>query len=130
MPLPLGVWKANVNGSQGELLFEEVTSQGNVRGSLFNLPLFGLWTEPSQTVVFSVKRQIDAGGGVGLTAEWIPHSFMGYLFSTPAMPQPGQDIVWTLAGSVIDAVGQAINGVAATSRRTHFGWIAQLTQVV
>jgi hypothetical protein len=51
------------------------------------------------------------------------------LFSTPQAPQPGQDILWTLAGSVFDTANREL-GIVPTARRNEFGWFAQLTQIL
>jgi hypothetical protein len=133
MPLPEGTWTVNVNGTLGELHLLAPTAAGNVQGSLFGMPLRGLWREAAQSIDFLIERPIFSPDPIG-TAPSLPgflaHMFRGHLFSTPATPQPGQDIVWTLAGTVTDAAGHSGNGVSGNSRRNEFGWFAQLTQLV
>jgi hypothetical protein len=131
MPLPEGVWTVNVNGTRGELHLSAPTAGGNIQGTLFNVQLRGLWNEISQTVNFVTEREFTqlVGGGVTLTG-FAPRMFRAHLFSTPPATQTGQDILWTLAGTVTDAVGESANGVSGNSRRNEFGWFAQITQVV
>ena len=134
MPLQLGVWHINVNGTEGDLNIQNIDAQGIVTGSLFAQQFRGLWDEVSQTITFLAMRQLVIPTGLppGYVPplENVPHSYRGYLFSTPPQPQPGQDIQWTLAGSVVDSAGEAVNGIAGTARRNAFGWFAQFTQVV
>jgi len=132
MALRLGTWSVNVNGAQGELILQSIGAQGAVSGQIFGLILRGIWNEGAQTITFLAQRYgtpvPDGCPQHPLTN--IPHTYKGYLFSTPPMPEPGQDILWTLTGFVVDALGEPENGVSGTARRNEFGWFAQITEVV
>src|SRR2546430_8114365 len=59
-------------------------------------------------------------------------SFGGHLFRSPANPEPGRDVVATIAGSLHMSVGNLSPGTfpaIGTSRRNVFGWFAQITEV-
>jgi hypothetical protein len=129
MPLQLGTWHINVNGTEGNLDLQAIDTQGAVTGALFGTPLRGLWDEVSQSITFAVQGVIPPGVPPP-PAPLIPHAYRGYLFCTPPSPPPGKDVLWTLAGLVVDSVGQTANGISGTSRRNEFGWFAQCTQVV
>jgi hypothetical protein len=126
MPLPLGIWTINVNGTQGRLEIKEVNILGILVGQMLDgILIEGFWNEVSQMVTFSthVNQELEMLN--------VRESFKGYLFSTPQTPGPGQDILWTLAGSVLSTGGNSnIFSIKATARRNEFGWFAQLTQVV
>ena len=132
MALQTGTWKVNVNGTEGDLQLSAVSPQGAVTGLIFGLPIVGLWDEVSQTIAFIRQEySLQVPGCPPVPHRTIPHFFKGYLFSTPPAPQPGQDVLWTLAGSVADPVGEAATGIAGgTARRNEFGWFAQATQLV
>jgi hypothetical protein len=131
MPLPAGVWKAFVNGTESELILEFSQQDGPaaISGALFRFPIRGFWDESSQRIVFTLF--------VGDTAQdrvepWV-HFFEGYLFRSPANPVPGQDVVATLAGSFESSrpvVFEHLIPVQPSSRRNTFGWYAQLTEVM
>ena len=129
MPLHLGNWKININGTETSLSITSVDNAGRVRGSL---PLFGsdriigLWDETSQELTFA-PVPLTEGGDLSI----IPVLYKGYLFSTPASPQPGQDVSYTLAGffQVIALDPSLVGMAAANSRRNIFGWFAQITVI-
>jgi hypothetical protein len=126
MPLKLGKWKMNLNGTEADLVLQAVNDQGVATGYLIDQGILGFWNEVIQTLSFVTQRSIQGG-------ELIPMGifFKGYLFSTPPLPQSGQDILWTLAGFVADASGEIFPGLAAPSkRRNEFGWFAQINDVV
>ena len=130
MPLPIGGWRLNVNGLEGGLMIESVeTATSVVEGSIHavsalgNSRIRGSWNEATQCLTFVVIR-------VGSQDLVLPTFFRGLLFGSPLNAPPGQDISWTLAGSVWDVTLSGDIGVHGTSRRNEFGWFAQLTQVV
>jgi hypothetical protein len=59
---------------------------------------FGYWDEASQTITLQMTTyQLveQPGAHPGFRAALL---FEGSQFPTPAQPEPGQDVVWTLAG--------------------------------
>jgi len=127
MPLPVGSWQINLNGESGVLVVGSVdAATGTVAGNVFSrMTLRGTWNEASQCLTFALFRETDAGG-----QQLLPYFFKGFLFSTPAQPTPGQDLLFTLAGSVVNAGGPDQLPVNASARRNEFGWFAQFTQVM
>ncbi len=139
MPLQLGTWKVNVNGLQGDLVIQSVGAKGVLSGQIFGFQVRGFWDEGSQTLTFIAQKPLQVPPEVVISftppieielTQVIPHFFEGHLFRTPPVPEPGQDILWTLAGTVQDASGEGANGVLGTARRNVFGWFAQITQVL
>jgi len=122
MPLPVGLWKANVNGAECELHINE--AGGLVTGSLLNEEIHGSWNETAQSVSF-----------VSLDRSHPPDTFRGfyagYLFSTPRDAQPGRDILWTLCGT-LHATPQWYSSVFRNAHplRNVFGWYAQISQIL
>lgn len=126
MPLPTGTWRFNLNGDESSLIIESVhPTTGRLEGKTSGgFPLHGLWNDASQCITFALGDNPNPAN-----EKFLPLCFRGFLFSTPAQPTPGQDVLWTLTGSVVDAAGSP-HLVTATARRTEFGWFAQITQVV
>lgn len=126
MPLPTGAWKANVNGIEAALILEAPDQNGVFAGTLFDTSFRGFWTESSQTVTFSV---LVFFGAESATVAF----FSGHLFRTPPNPEPGRDVLATLAGSVqmnVGDAGPATFPALGTARRNVFGWFAQITEVL
>jgi hypothetical protein len=124
MPLPIGRWKANVNGVESDLVIDPPNGQGLFLGTLFDTPMRGFWDEFSQTITFSVVISFE--GAFPTVA-----LFKGYLFRSPPNPEPGRDVLATLTGFVqvnVGAVG--VSPILGTARRNVFGWLAQLTEVM
>jgi hypothetical protein len=128
VPLPTGTWQAFVNGSEGPLDITTVEPTGRVSGSMLlpgledpQLPglrdIVGLWEEASSSLMFFWL--------MGQTV------FTGYHFQSPASAEEGVDITHTLAGHCVVTPDFGKRDLfAVTARRHHFGWFAQLTQVV
>ena len=130
MPLPTGAWNINSNGQEGSLVIDGVSATGVVGGEI-NVHIggeriTGFWDETSQELTFSPLPQ-----GLPQESPVLPILYKGYLFSTPLNPVPGQDIVWTLAGSFqsVDTGGAIPQTVPANARRNIFGWFAQTTAI-
>ncbi|HKY28027.1 MAG TPA: hypothetical protein VJM12_08785 [Pyrinomonadaceae bacterium] len=120
MPLPSGTWKMNVNGfltdlqiqpTQGELFTATLADAG--------LTFRGFWNEASQSVSFGLPL-----------GEQSVILFEGYAFRTPITPEPGQDVVVTLAGVVRVNTGASFTFLQASARRNVFGWFAQITELI
>ncbi len=124
MPLPTGVWKANVNGTEAELSIEAPNQQGTFVGRFFGTDLTGFWDEFSQTISFTLTVILPTGSVVA--------SFKGHLFRSPPNPEPGRDVVTTLTGSLQMGAGNLAAGIfpaIGTSRRNVFGWFAQIPEI-
>ena len=119
MPLPSGTWKMNINGFLTDLQIEP--TQGELFTATFGgLPtLKGFWNEASQSVSFGLP--------IGDQSVLL---FEGYAFRTPITPEPGQDVVVTLAGLVRVNTGSAFTFLQASARRNVFGWFAQITELI
>ena len=127
MPLPVGTWKANVNGTVIDLKISGVDPQGLFPVNLLN-DTQGFWNEIDHSCRSGLSS--ISGGAVG---QGVVAIFEGCLFRSPTNPQAGQDVTATLAGTVRVAAGAtAIGAFPATpsSRRSVFGWYAQITEVV
>ena len=125
MPLESGLWNVNVNGMEGQLLIQEVDNKGQTFGTIIGRPFTGFWDEVSQTL--SITAQLtDQFQDVDEI-----RMYKGYMFSTPPKPEPGEDILWTLAGSVqATAIAASNAATVGISRRNVFGWFAQFKQVI
>ena len=123
MSLQSGEWKINDNGVESTLTIGSVNPKnGEVTGQIATVGNFvGVWDETSRAFTFAVPI-----GGAGVLVQ---RFYKGFLFSTPRNPDPGQDVVWTLAGfvQVIDLPAAIEN--RGNARRTIFGWFAQITEV-
>ena len=123
MSLPTGVWKVNVNGTEGDLTIQTPNQQGVFAGVVLGKNVKGFWDEASQTITFNilVGALIDFPAVV---------TFKGYLFRS-SNPVPGGDVLTTLTGFV-----QANDGnggfpfVTGNSRHNVFGWFAQITEIL
>ena len=125
MPLPTGTWKANVNGTEADLTIEAPNQKGTFVGRFFGADLRGFWDEFSQTISFTLPVVYD--NGIPIVA-----SFDGHLFRSPPNPEPGRDVVATVAGSLqMSAGNMGAAGFPAigTSRRNAFGWFAQIPEI-
>ncbi|MGB8194532.1 MAG: hypothetical protein WCF67_21550 [Chitinophagaceae bacterium] len=124
MPLPVGNWKININGTEGELpIVSPPDQQGKFSGVVMGKNFQGFWDETSQTVTINVKvGEFDNFPTIYL--------LKGYLFRTPANAEPGRDVIVTLSGYVQTQLGPGYLGVANSSfRRNIFGWFAQIQEV-
>ena len=95
MPLPTGTWKMNVNGKELDFTIQSVQvqeGQGVFSAFLLAESLTGFWDEVSQTITFGLTKGQGPGGVAAV--------FKGYLFRSPENPEPGRDVVATLAGSL------------------------------
>ena len=128
MPLPPGTWKANVNGTETDLKIGGVAETGLFPVNFLNVDTQGFWNEASQTMTFGLVVIFVGGGGTGIVA-----SFDACLFRSPLNPPPGRDVVATLAGKFRVSAGNLPAGSfpgIPTSRRTEFGWLAQITEAL
>ena len=128
MPLPYGTWKALVNGAEGLLRIDPPDAQGIFVGQVFDSRIKGFWNEAAQKIQFSSYAELGAGAQTPVFG-----IFEGYLFRSPLNPNPGQDVTVTLVGSVLVSA-QAVNNsvlpeMTPSSRRSTFGWMAQIADV-
>jgi len=128
MPLSLGTWQANVNGSECSLMIDSLDQQMNTfSGRLGLVAVTGFWNESAQIITFSFNQLPSSDGILNVAI------FTGYLFRTPINPEPGRDVVATLAGFVQSDALRAYSGnnlpIIATARRNIFGWYAQITEI-
>jgi|SRR5215204_2403570 len=128
MPLPVGTWKAVVNGAEGPLRIDAPDAQGIFTGQIFQGRIKGFWNEAAQKIQFASYAEVGAGIQSPLYG-----IFEGYLFRVPSNAEPGQDVTATLVGSLY-ASAQALGvdvlpGVVPTSRRQTFGWLATFVEV-
>jgi hypothetical protein len=124
VPLPAGTWKANANGTEADLSIETPNQQGIFVGRFLGTDIRGFWDEFSQTISFALTVSFE--NGVPVTA-----TFNGHLFRTPPNPEPGRDVIATLAGSLqMTSASLAFPFVATpSSKRNAFGWLAQITEI-
>src|SRR5262245_13566092 len=123
MPLLTGTWNATVNGTDGELKIDSLDATGKVSGTLV-LP-----DMPSAPGIDVITGLWDEAGSA-LTFSWLKGAvvFSGYHFESPSSAAGGKDVSHTLTGHCVAAGG--FPGTQATARRHHFGWVAEMTQVV
>lgn len=126
MPLFAGVWMANVDGVESDLLIGPAGADGVVTigfpGALGNGK--GFWNEASQRLAFTITLGPLETPFVGF--------FEGYLIRTPKSPAPGRDVALTLTGTVavpFPTAGHPTHPALPTSRRSAFGWFATATEV-
>ena len=128
MPLPTGTWKATVNGAESPLRIDPLDAQGVFTGQIFGGRIKGFWNEAGQKIQFASFAEI--GGGAQTPVFGI---FEGYLFRSPIHPEPGQDVVVTLVGSLLvsaQAIGlEVLPGIVPSARRSTFGWMAQIDEI-
>ena len=132
MSLKIGVWKMNQNGVEATLninVLDPETGVVSLASPVFaqqpgaGQAALGLWDETSRTISFWGPLTVEHG------APRSPRFYKGFLFSTPATPTPGQDVVWTLAGFVQVLDLGAAQEMGGNARRNVFGWFAQITEV-
>jgi hypothetical protein len=128
MSLPVGTWKAVVNGSEGPLRIDAPDAQGVFTGQIFQGRIKGFWNEAAQTIQFASFAEAGVENQNPLFG-----IFEGYLFRVPANAEPGRDVTATLVGSLYvsaQAIGEGVfPGVVPTSRRQTFGWLATFVEV-
>ena len=127
MPLPVGTWKANVNGTEFDLKIGGVDQQGVFPVNFLNVDTKGFWNEAAQSLALGLVV-IYPGGGAAIVA-----NFEACLFRSPPNAQPGRDVVATLAGTFRVSAGNLPAGAfpgIPSSRRDVFGWFAQITEVL
>ena len=126
MPLPMGIWKTNINGTEGQLNINSVDQNGNLQMMFGGENVPGFWDEVSQTITFSYVT----GGNPPINPSIA--LFKGYLFRTPVNAQEGEDLTAILTGFVQLSAGNS-NVVfipfSGSSRRNIFGWMAQIHEV-
>jgi hypothetical protein len=137
MPLLNGTWKLNVNGNEGTLNLMSIDAGGNILGSIvipgaggLGIQFMGSWNEAAQAIYFEtmssiVQPAISAPGSTNFRAQ-----FFGYLFSSQDAGSPGADIKWVLCGEVSSSMASPFPGLQVNSRRTKFGWYAEIKQVM
>lgn len=130
MPRPAGSWSANINGVETELKLGAIQADGSFRGSVQNESIEGWWDEVSQSVTFRAGEFVATGANTPEDATRFRGLYTGYLFGTPPTPAAGQDVEWTLAGSVVTTPPWPSTFAPGTARRRVFGWFAQLKQIV
>jgi hypothetical protein len=123
MPLKTGKWDLNVNGSKGTLEITPLNDGGGldvmVQFDAYGGPpeFMGMWDEVGGRLTFI--------RGVGS-----PLFFEGHLIRTPMNPAVGQDLLWTLVGTVdLPRDIPMLKLWGGSKRRTRFGWLAQVTEV-
>jgi hypothetical protein len=141
MPLLTGAWTFALEGHEGALNINSVSSTGQVDFST-SVPSLGIgfgqefrsgfWDESSQNLtlhvtVFAQFPSPDPNQPDPLAFQYSLW-FEGHQFPTPAQPLPGQDVVWTLVGHVIAVGGPQVLNPSA--RRHRFGWRASLSQTL
>jgi hypothetical protein len=109
-------WAINANGFEGVLRISSLNGQGELAGTVFNDEIFGFWDDASKKITF--MRVVDAN------KPDTSQVYTGYWYQNPGIPQPGQNIQHTLAGSF-----EAFRGTGASARRAAFGWFARVEVV-
>jgi len=127
MALPYGDWTATVNGAETILHIDPPDAQGVFTGQIFGGRIKGFWNEAAQKIQFA--SYAEEGGG---TTSPVFGIFEGYLFRTPLNPAPGRDVTATLVGSLFvsaQSVGlDVLPEIVPSSRKSTFGWMAQLSE--
>jgi hypothetical protein len=130
MSLPIGTWKATVNGTEGTLILNAPDAKSVITGAMLGKGLTGFWDEVSQTITFSVFIR---AGGTDADQVLSFALFTGYLLRVPTNPEQGRDVVATLSGSFTMTIASTRNPPfpdVVTSRRNVFGWFAQITEIL
>ena len=139
MPLLTGIWKININGIEGEMNITNINADGSINGSIASVggqivPFLGFWNESAQSIFLETMTPLfqsatgpmgGAPGGGDFRAQ-----FFGYLFSSQGSHPAGADIKWTICGHVSTSPVQPFPGLVLNSRRTIFGWYAEVNQVM
>jgi hypothetical protein len=130
MSLKIGEWKLNENGLESTLIIDKLNADtGEISGMVAGEKFTGLWDETSRTISFAVYL---SGGTVpppGSGQIIFGQFFKGFLFSTPRNPTPGQDVLWTLTGTLQVTDLPPAQNLGGNARRNVFGWFAQITEV-
>jgi hypothetical protein len=117
MPLRIGKWKINANGSEGELHITAIDAEGNLTGTVFgNNQILGFWDDVSQRITF-----MRIAPPLNLLTVQI---FTGYLFQNPVAPTAGQNVKFTLTGFF-----NTFKGTGRKAQRVLYGWFAQ-TEII
>jgi len=131
MPLLTGEWNLNVNGNSALMGIASVNADGLIECRIaFGLPIAqdirftGFWNESAQSIFFETASEERPGEG-NYRAQ-----FFGYLFNSQGSRPVGADIKWILCGHVSTSITRAFPGLPVNSRRTIFGWYAEIIQVV
>lgn len=103
MPLQIGIWNINTNGTVDQLQINGVDVNGNVAGTLAALQITGFWDEITQRLMFTD----------GISA------YSGFMFSDQNR-MPG-----IIGGNVLTLAGCYTSSGAAADQYT-FGWYAQI----
>jgi hypothetical protein len=130
MPLKIGEWKMNENGVEATLNINNVNpDNGEVRGSIGGAigEVVGVWDETSRTIT-PLAHPISLVP-LPVALHYHRRGFIRASFSARRVIQPGQDVVWTLAGSVQPTDLAGAVGTGGNAMRTVFGWFAQITEV-
>ena len=128
MPLPLGTWDCNINGSVNQMVIQQIDASGWITATIGGGTVAGFWDEVAQKITLYWTGFVMPPLGVPLLIETVLSAsrvLVGYLFATPTTPPAGQDINWTITGYF--HAGIALGG---SSRRDTFGWFAKITQVI
>lgn len=124
MPIPAGTWKANLNGTEVDLRLDPPSQTGVIAGNAVNADFRGFGDEASQRLTFALTVVFEG-------ATPVMALFVGYLFRTPANPEPGRDVQATLSGTFQMTPSSAALPFAATgsARRNVFGWTASILEI-
>ena len=126
MSLKLGTWKICLSGNNGELKITEVKGDGEFNGTLLiqgiggayaESPVVGIYNETSRAICFHLSRGAYSGS---------PLIFNGILFSDPSRPNPGQDIIWRISGTMDCSLVEFATNLGGNAKRRTFGWIAEI----
>lgn len=124
MPIPSGIWKANINGVEADIRINPPDQAGLVTGQMSNADFRGFWEEAAQRLTFSVTVVFE--GGLPVLA-----IFTGFVFRTPSIPEPGRDVTVTITGyfQMTPSAANLPFPAIGTARRNIFGWYAQIVEV-
>ena len=127
MPLQIGAWTLDANGTLGQLTIDSVDTAGVLNGSLDlngeHRQIEGFWDEISQEISFNAFQRwvilgIDLPPNVGIHNA----TYTGHLFTdSTRMAGISGAVVYTLAGSY-----EASQSTGASARRHLFAWYAQI----
>jgi hypothetical protein len=126
--LKLGIWKANLSGYVCDLTITNVGIDGGITATISasfgDYYLVGCYDEASRRIVITPSLQPPQDE----LFRRIP-VLEGYLFSDPIRPTPGQDVIWTIAGTFISLFTIPMD-LGQSFKRNVFGWYAQTTEVM
>ena len=146
MELKTGTWFLTIFGMDGNLTIN-ASLEGELQGSLSNFPfneingsILGSFDETSLQIVFGIRTELINTMNPGSSGSLTPimniapmHGllFKGYLFSKPRDAQPGLDIIQNLVGTLEVSDPAILDSVFhSNSRRTNFGWLAQIKDIL